>query len=171
MINVVLYHCCLYILITIAYTVSAYSSDIPSVYMKVEITEITYIGDDNYKIETTLMNNSNKNILIKEIKKQFYAQSEILGRWISLDIEADSTFFERSNIYIKPDRYQKFVAVVQLPLDIPRLYLNGFGDLNLKLRYQVHFTINDKSMIYKQSDESSYWITPRSDKWVLREGM
>jgi hypothetical protein len=158
--------CCLYVLFN---TALADAADIVTGHIRVEITKITYNGNDNYEIEISLKNNSDTNTVIKKVRKQFNVQSEVLGQWIELGIERDTEL--SGNISIEAYKERSLISVVNIPLSIPKMYLNGFGDLNLKLVSELTLKVSDRPTDFIQADESSYWITPGTDKWILREGM
>jgi hypothetical protein len=162
--------CCIYLLIITTYTPLASAADIVADYIRVEITNIHFIGDGRYEIGILLKNKSGTKIMIREIRKKFSAQSDVLGQWIALDT-TEKNIVLVENTVLQPFGEQSSVSLLNLSLNIPKLYLNGFGDLNLKFFNEVKFKVKNRSTILVQADESSYWVTPGTDKWILREGM
>jgi hypothetical protein len=139
--------------------------------VRVSIENISYTGDDAYRIEVLLTNASKSVCRVRLFEEEYYTQSEILGQWIVLKDTAVKGLPDNEGISIPPKGGNKIVTVVTVPLDAPNLYRNGFGDINLLFKYHVQFTVDSGSAMMDSTGDSSYWITPKTDKWVLREGM
>jgi hypothetical protein len=137
-------------------------------YVKIEVEDISYLGEDSYRIELALQNQSGSDVSIKDVSGEFSVQTEVIGRWAP--IEADIEFPVAGGA-ISSGGALRYDAVVAIPLDIPRLYLNAYGDVNLRFRYRAGFTADGGSRAFQRTGEGSYWITPGTSEWVLREGM
>lgn len=164
-------HWCFIIILVIVGSPVAIADNSSMHYIKVEVTNISYVGDDNYTIEIILHNESDQDYLITNFERKFYTQTEILGQWKLLDSTSGNDFIMNEYPYLSAEDNKSISTVVNIPLTIPDLYFNAYGDINIKLIVSLEYSENNRSDKYNNSVESSYWITPRTNKWVLREGM
>jgi hypothetical protein len=139
--------------------------------MKIEIKDISYQGDSTYKVTVSLMNISEARITLREFRENFFVQAEALGQWITLTADPDDVFTHGGNPSLPPGRELTVNNVVKIYADTPSLYLNGFGEINLKFSYELNIICGEETGSFYQSGENLYWITPKSNKWTLREGM
>lgn len=140
-------------------------------FIRVKVDEISYVGDSNYQIEVILINESADNYHIKQFEERYYAQTEILGRWEPIESASIKDMTDYKNQFLGAKKKRNIIFQVKIPLDIPHLYLNAYGDVNVKFTYMLKFTDVKGANIFNNSGESFYWITPETNKWVLREGM
>jgi hypothetical protein len=137
--------------------------------MRVEITTISYQGESTYKIMMSLTNVWNKKISITTFEEKFFVQSEVIGQWIKLADHHPHSKGEGSSL--PPGRQLNFYEFVKIPMSTPTLYLNGFGQVNLRFLYELNVCCGEKAEFMSQTGEKFYWITPGTNKWTLREGM
>lgn len=137
-------------------------------HLTVTVENISYQGSNNYRVVITVFNRSNKTIVLKENNQTFYVQTKILGQWKEL-----SAFRHGSDqsTAILPQKGQQAVHILNIPLTIPALYTNNEGDINMMFKYLIRFAFGSETGLQRNSGESSYWITPKTDAWILREGM
>ena len=140
-------------------------------HLAAEISSITYRDNDEYLVEITMTGRSGRTADLDGYETSFSAQSEILGRWIELDhrITAGPGCSAEGTA---PDvKILKITAIVTIPLAIPHLYKNHDGDVNMRFRYTLTYAGIASPGDDNDAGESAYWVTPRTDRWVLREGM
>ena len=137
-------------------------------YLSVTVENISYQGNNNYKVDITLNNLSDKTIILKERSAAFYIQTEILGQWKELSTSDASGAV---SALLPPRKGLRVAYILNIPLTIPYLYRNSEGDINMMFRYLIRFVPGSGTGLRSNSGESSYWITPRTDIWILREGM
>ncbi len=172
MIKILLWvHLLIFLFLVIAGSPPVYADSMSADYIKVEVTSISYIGNNNYRVKIALLNESAKDYLIIKFEKYYYAQTEILGQWQLLKSTSVNDFTKDDNPYVSAKEKKIIATTVNIPLTIPNLYLNAYGDINIKFIYSLEFSENNRTDTYNNSVESSYWITPETNKWVLREGM
>ena len=133
--------------------------------VEVEIDKISYRGGDTYTIEMALVNKSPKPVLVKEFKKQFSVQTETGFSLLSETSEVSVAQGRHSDLSVTGKK--RIVTSVRIPLDTPGIFTTFEGDISLLLRYQFLFADNPEP----KHGEHYYWITPRTERWILREGM
>ncbi|MDA8239437.1 MAG: hypothetical protein M0Z67_03590 [Nitrospiraceae bacterium] len=137
-------------------------------YLNVTVGNISYQGNNNYRVDITVYNRSDGTIVLKEDKETFYVQTEILGRWQELSTSHRGDY---GNTVLLPKKGRQVIYILNIPLNIPSLYTNSEGDINMMFKYLIRFVFGSEPVLRSNSGESSYWITPKTDTWVLREGM
>lgn len=137
-------------------------------YLTVTVENISYQGSNNYRVDITVFNRSNKAIALKENSQTFYVQTRILGQWKELSASRHES--DKSTV-ILPQKGRQVVHILNIPLTIPALYTNNEGDINMMFKYLIRFALGSETGLQSNSGESSYWITPKTDAWILREGM
>lgn len=137
-------------------------------YINVTVGNISYQGNNNYKIDIIVFNRSKKTIILKENSETFYVQTEILGRWKELSASHHGN--DESTVLL-PQEGWHVAYMLNIPLNIPSLYTNSEGDINMMIKYLVRFLLRTETGLRSNSGENSYWITPKTNTWVLREGM
>ncbi|MBA4373383.1 MAG: hypothetical protein C0402_11060 [Thermodesulfovibrio sp.] len=137
-------------------------------YIDVSVRKISYQGNNNYRVDLTIYNRSNNTIVLKENNETFYVQTDILGKWQELSA---SHHGGGEGTVLLPREGRNVEYMVNIPLNIPALYVTSEGDINMMIRYLVRFLLRTETGLRSNSGESLYWITPNTDTWVLREGM
>jgi hypothetical protein len=137
-------------------------------YLIVEVESISYQGNNNYNVDITVYNRSDKTILLKDHSAAFYVQTEILGQWKELSA---SHYGGHENTVLLPQKGWNVVYILNIPLNIPALYINNEGDINMMFKYLIRFVFGSETGLRSNSGESTYWITPKTNTWILREGM
>ncbi|MBI5639520.1 MAG: hypothetical protein HZA17_03755 [Nitrospirae bacterium] len=141
----------------------------PSIeYLNAEVESISYQGNNNYKVDITVYNGTSNSITMKEHNAFFYVQTEVLGRWEELSAFVASPV---GSALLPPCKGLRMAYILYIPLTIPSLYRNSEGDFNMRFKYLIRFVAGSKAGLRSNSGESSYWITPKTDTWILREGM
>lgn len=138
-------------------------------YLDASIEDISYRGDNRYRVDVVVRNRSNKTIAVKESSLSFSVQTEILGRWEELSAARDGD--NAITPALPPLEAMHGFYILNIPLDIPSLYINSEGDINMMFKYRIRFAFAPGSGLRSQSGESSYWMTPKTNSWTLREGM
>ncbi|HEX8948528.1 MAG TPA: hypothetical protein VF790_06175 [Dissulfurispiraceae bacterium] len=136
--------------------------------VNVTIENISYQGDSKYKVEVVVDNRSDEAIDLKEWSKAFYVQTEILGRWERL---RSSCMRAAASTLLPPRKSVRELCTLNIPLTIPSLYRNNDGEINVRFKYMMRSIPGLEAGIRSEEGESSYWIKPETDTWVLREGM
>ena len=144
------------------------AGEMPPDHLTVEIANITYRSNDEYRVEITLSDWSGGSLEPEGFEVSISAQSEVLGQWIELDHRRAD---ELGKDNLAGGRTGTIIEIVALPLTIPHLFRNHEGDVNLRLRYKLKSSGRELSDAGKYREEYVYWLTPRTDRWVLREGM
>jgi len=161
--------CCLTLIVMAAFSNgNGFAGNPPIDYLGVTIGNIAYLGNDKYKITIEISNPSKRTLVLKEYSGTFQVQTEILGRWKELSARCDKGDRDEK---LAPLKAHMTVCVLIIPSDIPDIYTNSEGDMNMMIKYQVRFVSGSRAGLRSYYGESSYWITPKSDKWILREGM
>jgi hypothetical protein len=137
-------------------------------HISVTVENISYQGDNNYRLDMTVFNRSNKTIVLKENNQMFYVQTRILGQWKELSVSRHGS---NESTVLLPQKGRQVVHILNIPLTIPALYTNSEGDINMMFKYLIRFVPVSEAGLRSNSGESSYWITPKTDTWILREGM
>ncbi len=161
-------HGCFAVLVLFSGTFTCYGIEPSSGNLDVAVEDISYQGNDAYKVSVFIRNRSDKGIVLKENKEDFAVQTEILGRWQELSA---SDLSPTKSALIPPRREIRAVYRIRMPLTMRSLYRNSEGDVNMKHRYRIGFTTGSEAVLRTEDGESSYWITPKTNKWILREGM
>ncbi|MGD2080103.1 MAG: hypothetical protein PVJ36_03090 [Nitrospirota bacterium] len=157
--------------ITIAFLAGAVSEAQAAGGIKVEVAEISYMEDGSYRIDLAITNDSDEVIVVTEVSGTFLAQKEALGQWILLDSRPSGKPSGSEAFTIRPEDDGIFSFIVDIPLDMPGLYINAYGDINLKVTHEIKVAVDDEAAALMSSGDSLYWVTPGTSKWVLREGM
>lgn len=150
---------------------NTYAKDMSPGYIKVEVENISFVGNSGHKVEISLINKSSRAISFRKIKEEFYIQTEVLGQWKKLSNNPDTISTAERITTVQPNGKQTVVTVVKIPPDMPQLYINAYGEINLKLSANISFTVKNQNMVFEQAHESLYWVTPGTNKWQFREGM
>lgn len=139
-------------------------------HVTLEVQNISYLGGDDYKIELVLTNTSASSIAVREFHGRFHVQTEVLGQWTELRSRSGDNPWGEG--LIQPGGTEEIITVVEIPLYSPRLFVNAFGEVNIRFTSSVSLTAADeRGGVIEFTKESYYWITPETDKWTLREGM
>ena len=133
--------------------------------VKAGIENIFYSGEDDYRIEIALLNRSPQAISVRECDLQFHVQTGY--GWTRLHEAATDASRNGGDIYLPALGKKRIVTVVKIPLTIPGLFRTYEGDISFQFRYRLRFADTAGA----KQDEPLYWITPRTGKWVEREGM
>ena len=141
----------------------------PSVeHLNITVENISYQGNGNYKVDIMIYNRSDKTIVLKEHRETFYVQTEILGRWKDLSV---FRLGSEAIAQIPPLKGLQMAYIVNIPLDLSNIYTNSEGDVNMMFKYWIQFLLSSETDVRSHYGENSYWITPKTDTWILREGM
>lgn len=135
--------------------------------VRVRINEIS-CGRDTYEIKIALTNLSGSDAFVTEFTEEYFAQAETLGQWIKL--KTDPGYDKIGNSPVPPGEELNLQSFVKIQLNLPSLYMNGFGEINLKFLYTLKVSCNGRTNLL-EAGENLYWIAPGSCKWTLREGM
>jgi hypothetical protein len=136
-----------------------------------EVSNITYQKNDDYLVEVTIANRSGETVVLREYEASFSAQSEILGQWIDLGYRAEGNAAHSAGLDLPAQKESRTTMIMSIPLSDPHLYRNHEGDVNVRFRYRLKFSERSPGKDIEDEGEGFYWITPRTDRWVLREGM
>jgi predicted amino acid-binding ACT domain protein len=139
--------------------------------MNIQVKDISYQGRSTYKITIVLTNMSRSKVSLRDFRKEFSAQAEKLGQWIKLTDYQNDSSIDAENSALQPGQELNLESFVKIQSSLPSLYLNGFGEINLKFSYALSIFCGEKTDAISQSGEDLFWITPESGKWTLREGM
>jgi hypothetical protein len=122
-------------------------------------------------VETTVENKLMETVTLKGYEVSFFAQSEVLGRWIELGHHAASGLMRIAGLAMSGEGKWKTREIIAIPLTLPHLYRNHDGDINVMFRYKLKFTRTASPREHEDEGESAYWVTPKTNRWVFREGM
>lgn len=167
-VEIVRYCCCAAVVLGGAGAGDCLAVDPSLEHLSVAVEDISYLGNNNYKVEITIYNRSGETIVVKECSETFAVQTEILGRWQEL-VASGGT--RAGGAVLLPRKGVRVAHIVHIPLDLPSLYRNSEGDINMLFKYRVRFANSSGSRLRSNIGESAYWITPKTNTWVLREGM
>jgi|GEM_PF-2183931 len=136
--------------------------------LNVTVENIAYQGHNRYMVDIAIYNRSDKPILLKECRETFYVQTDVLGRWEELSALASS---KAGSALLPPHKRLQVVYILNIPLTIQSLYRNSEGDINMMFKYLIRYVFGSRADVHSHYGESSYWITPKTNNWILREGM
>jgi len=139
-----------------------------SEYPEVTVEGISYQGNSRYKVVMLVNNRSDKVIEFRDSRVTFDVQTEILGQWKALSVSGVSP---AGGARLSAGRGLQAAYTLSMPLAIPNLYRNGGGDINMRFKYLIRFVAGSEERVRSIAGESSYWVTPKTNTWVLREGM
>ncbi len=130
------------------------------------IDSIRYKGNDDYLITVTLSFAASENAFIKGFEQYFSIQTE--RGWSSLKAsERSTTAPAAGNASGAPGKVHLMLSI---PLNTPDLFRTYEGDISLMQKIGYECT-DRRSGGSGKEEERLYWITPRTSKWILREGM
>ncbi len=129
--------------------------------LKVEVEGIAYHGEDSYMVQTSVSNRSARDLSMKEFEMDYSFQTE--KGWQTVASQSD--FHGQSDL--PPGASRGIRDVIRIPLHDQDLFRTFEGDVSLRIEYHVHCP-DDAGL---QTKEHLYWVTPETDKWILREGM
>jgi hypothetical protein len=136
--------------------------------MRLIIDDISYLGDDKYKITTVLNNMSDREISLLAYEKNFQIQNDIIGRWTELE---DDGVPLKKTIALAPHESYSQIVLVKIPLSIANLYVNSDNEVNLQFRHRLVLVMGLDKQQASISGESAYWLKLGTSQWILREGM
>lgn len=123
-------------------------------YIMVELEDISYKGEGRYETVFAILNRFDETILIKEFGYQFKIQTEVIGRWVDLKSQLIKNPFNKGTITLNPEEKVQMASKTHIPLNIPRLYSNFEGDINVMLKYEIMATLKDAERIFYDTGES-----------------
>ncbi len=132
----------------------------------VVIERIRYEGNDRYAFIISVTNNSSNDVLVRGLEEQFSVQT---GKgWAPLRaVDHDEN---ASGFLLPAGRKMERVLVLGIPLSMPDLFRTFEGDISLSHKFALKCA-NRSGKQSEEADEVYYWITPRTSKWIMREGM
>jgi hypothetical protein len=154
-----------------SFTGAGFAGDMIPDHLTVEVVNITYLNNDEYLVEIAIGSRTGEALELEEIEVSFSAQSEILGQWIELDRRMAAGTPHSVEFAMAGERKWKAEEIITLAPEAPHLYRNHEGDVNVRFRYKLRFTGAYSPRDGKDAGESAYWVKPRTNQWVLREGM
>ncbi len=130
------------------------------------IDSISYKGEDSYLITVSLSFTASENALIKGFGEYFFIQTD--RGWASLKAsDRGTTAPPAGNASGAPEKVHLLLSI---PLNTRDLFRTYEGDISL--RHTLSFVCSDGGDgESRKEEERLYWITPRTSKWILREGM
>lgn len=133
--------------------------------MSIKVSNISYSGNDEYRIEIMMMNNSKQNIMITGFETKLYVQTDS-----GISLISDSGKDSLSGIFYSMEQ-RKTSSIAKVPFDMPQLFRTYEGDISLILTYKLLFTAESLQEAFTKSGDEYFWISPRTDRWLHREGM
>ncbi len=129
------------------------------------IDSISYKGDDSYLITVTLSVADSENSRSNDFEEHFFVQTD--KGWSPLKVSKSDTAFTAGDV---SGTSKKESLKLLIPLNAPDLFRTYEGDISLmqKIRYECADNRGGES---RKEEERLYWITPRTSRWILREGM
>jgi len=136
-------------------------------YMNVTMKDIHYRGNDDYDVRILLINKIDKSVSIDELECKFYIQTEIIGQWRELKGRR-----LKPQGLILPASQKEIQILITIPVEkFKDVYRNFEGDINLLFTYRAVFHTEGSSEGLVDSGEFFYWLRPKTNIWILREGM
>jgi hypothetical protein len=154
-----------------SFTGAGFAGEMIPDHLTVEVADITYLNNDEYLVEITIGNRSGGALELEGYEASFSAQSEILGQWIELDRRMAAGPAHSGGLAMAGAGKWNAKEIITLSPAAPHLYRNHDGDVNVRFRYKLTFTGAFSPGDGTESGESAYWVKPRTNQWVLREGM
>lgn len=136
--------------------------------IKITIKTITYEGRDNYSLITSVINDSSQDVRVSRFEEHFFMQTK-KGWYLlrTIDVASDAA----NGVFLLSQGAKKeYSARLNIPINMPETFRTYEGDISLMQRYTLR-CIDGSGNESQKTDEVLYWVTPRTAKWTLREGM
>lgn len=141
----------------------------PKADLKVSINKIQYKGNDTYSLLIMVTNVSSREIQIKAMKQHLFIQTD--KGWEPLKTENGNIPSHGNGFLLTANATHESIVTIRIPLTIPDIFRTYEGDISLKHTYSIRYVDHRSDKEYLKADEDYYWITPRTLKWIQREGM
>jgi hypothetical protein len=148
---------------------ASYAEEGPKADLKVSIEKMQYKGNDTYSLLITVANESSREIQIKEMEQHLLIQTD--KSWEPLKTENGNSPSHRNGLLLAADAKNESIVIIRIPLTMPDIFRTYEGDVSLKYTYRMRYVDHRSSKEYIKTNEDYYWITPRTLKWIQREGM
>jgi|GEM_PF-3786674 len=136
-------------------------------YMNITIKNIHYRGNDDYEVRILLINKTDKSLSMDELECKFYIQTEIIGQWRELNSRG-----LKPQGFILPASQKEIQIFINIPTEkLKDVYRNFEGDINLLFTCRAVLHTKGSSEDLVESGEFLYWLRPKTNIWILREGM
>lgn len=137
--------------------------------ISVSVTDIHYSGFDKYLVTVSAVNDSSKALLINGIDCRFTLQKE--NGWETLLTGTPDSMRPLLPLTLAAGGRSDFAMSLKIPLTLPGLFRTYEGDVSLMLTYRILCIERLAGQESQKTEESLYWISPRTSTWVHREGM
>ena len=133
-------------------------------FVAIEIEKMAYQGSDTYEMRIALINKSSAPVRIRELSIHFQAQTEKgFAPLASTAAEGPSG----AAWGLGADNRKIISSRVKIPSDLPGIFRTFEGDVSLVMRYRILTGKRHEA----REEEAYYWIRPKTDSFILREGM
>jgi len=141
----------------------------PKADLKVSINKMQYKGNDTYSLLIMVANISSREIQIKVMEHHLYIQTD--KGWEPLNTENGNIPSHGNGFLLTADATHESIVTIRIPLTMPDIFRTYEGDISLKHTYNMRYVDHRSGKEFLKADEDYYWITPRTLKWIQREGM
>lgn len=128
------------------------------------IENISYSGSDEYRLQVSLTNASSRGIPVKVFEREFFVQTDSGWRRVT---ETGAGREGNLHPFLPAGGKRTSVVVVKIALDEEGLFRTYEGDISFMFRYRVGLADSGGA----RQGERLYWITPKTGRWLEREGM
>jgi len=132
--------------------------------IRFNVERVRYTGDDTYEVELAFENETRWPIGMNSFVNDFSVQSEVIGQWIPLSVKKANGPGSNEQAHVR-------VLLVRIPENLPGLYRNMDGEMNLRIVSRLHETTENPGRELLMDAVRHYWVPPGSGEWILREGM
>lgn len=137
--------------------------------IKVTLEEIHYEGSNKYKAVISVVNDSSREIMAQEMEKHFFVQTD--KGWKQLRAWEAEHSSDAGGFRLASGSKRSIIMSLKIPLNIPDIFRTYEGDVSLLFRYRLRCIVHPAGTVFLKEDESYFWITPKTRKWIHREGM
>lgn len=148
---------------------AVFAEEGPKADLKVSIKKLQYKGNDTYSLLIVVTNVSSSEIQIKEMEQHLYIQTD--KGWEPLKTENGNIPSHDNGFLLTTGATHESIVTIRVPLTMPDIFRTYEGDISLKHTYNMRYVDHRSRKEYHKADEDYYWITPRTLKWIQREGM
>ncbi len=141
----------------------------PKADLKVSIKKMQYKGNDTYGLHIIVANISSRAIKLNELEQHLFIQTDM--GWEPLNIESGNISSHGNGFLMTAGAIHESLFTIRIPLTMPDIFRTYEGDISLKHTYSMRYVDHHSGKEYLKADEDYYWITPRTLKWIQREGM
>lgn len=137
--------------------------------LKISVSDIKYAGDNRYRITFLIKNKSSGILIIRKPAIAIYTQVNTGRWWEEIVTDYRKSFNPSDKVSFKPYETIDVPLTVRIPdIENSNLFINFEGDISIKIECEITSGNHSADI---EMEEMYLWLRPKTDKWILREGM